>query len=81
MPSKPETIAKARRARDLFQQLRSHERVADQMKQEGLEPCSPQLVAEYLERNGHSPTCPTCGGQGISKRRTTGLKKPICDRD
>jgi hypothetical protein len=76
MPSRPETIEKARRVRELFRELGSAEAVAARVEQ-----CSPDLVREYMERNSHPLSCHTCGGYGISKKRATGEKRPICNRD
>lgn len=76
MPSRQETIEKARRVRELFRQLGSEEAVAKRVER-----CSPALVREYLERNSHLLSCRICGGYGISKNRETGEKRPICEFD
>ena len=76
MPSRQKTIEKARRVRELFRELGSEEAVAKRVEQ-----CSPALVREYLERNSHPLSCRTCGGYGVSKKRETGEKRPICEFD
>lgn len=74
MPSHQQTIEKARRVRDLYRELRSEEAVAKRVDR-----CSPALVREYMGRNSHQLSCPSCGGYGVSKSRTTGKKRPLCE--
>ena len=75
MPSRPETIEKAQLANELKQQRVPPKQIADKLG------VSEKLITEYLTPNAHGPTCPTCGGKGVSKNRTTGELRPICDRD
>jgi predicted transcriptional regulator len=73
MASRPETIKKALKARQLKSSGKSDDNIA---KAIGV---SPKRVEEYLEANSHGSRCRGCGGQGVNKQRSTGKKKPLCD--
>lgn len=74
MASSMKTIKKSQLSRSLFNSGngRSMPAIAKQLK------VSIARVREYLERNDHRLSCPTCGGYGINKQRSTGIKKAIC---
>lgn len=72
MASSMKTIKKSQLARSLSGNGRSMLAIAKQLK------VSIARVKEYLVRNDHRPSCPTCGGYGVNKQRSTGIKKAIC---
>lgn len=74
MPSRPKTIQQSLKARSLKQQGWSETRIARAVK------VSKARVREYLEKNSHPSSCPTCGGIGVNKQWSTGVKTPVCDR-
>ncbi len=75
MPSKDETIEKANHALELHNKGLSVETISRRLK------VSKSLVNEYLERNSHPKECSICHGYGISKERSTGKKRPLCDSE
>ncbi len=74
MPSTPETIQRAGDARALRSQGKTESQIAEELG------CSVTLIKEYLEKNGHPLDCPTCNGLGVSKHRSSGERRPICDK-
>lgn len=72
MPSKPETIERANRAKNMRDEGMGIPEIANALG------CSKSLVNEYLERNAHPTSCSSCRGYGISKNRSSGVKVPIC---
>lgn len=72
MASSLKTIKKAKLARTSFGLGKDESIIAKNLD------VSIERVKEYLERNEHPLSCRICGGYGVNKQRSTGMKKAIC---
>lgn len=64
----------ARTARAMHLKGCSTEFIASQLS------LSKERIKEYLERNTHPKSCPSCQGYGINKDRSSGVKTPLCEQ-